>query len=298
MSEPESLAPGNKRPVTRRRTGCAGKRKNRPKYHSDIDSDDPDDDDYVDGNDSPAGIGGRPHPTKRRRRTVAPKIASDRLRYPTRDITPAATVSPPDQVADHAPTTGLHDIETIPIQGFLTRHVFLSRIVYTCSFQEDREPPFLYKPAGNATDGEDECRNRNVEPSTSKKPLAHTAARGAPFSPEEDELLVKLKERDNLPWSHIAEYFPGRKKNSLQVRYSTRLKGRGSRTRGVRRSGKTESISDAAATSREVVRDSDLRLRMADSRQNTSDLPPTVSPCRRRYGAPRPRRAVDRYSPV
>jgi hypothetical protein len=178
MSEPESLAPGNKRPVTRRRTGRAGKRKNRPKYRSDVNSDDSDDDDYVDGNDSPAGIGGRPHPTKRRRRTVAPKIASDRLRYRARDITPAAAVSSPDQVADHAPTTGLHDIETIPIQGFLTRHVFLSRIVYTCSFQEDREPPFLYKPAGNATDGEDECRNRNVEPSTSKKPLAHTPALG------------------------------------------------------------------------------------------------------------------------
>lgn len=39
-----------------------------------------------------------------------------------------------------------------------------------------------------------------------------------------DELLVRLKERDNLSWREIAKHFSGRTRESLQVRYCTTLK--------------------------------------------------------------------------
>ncbi|OAF59301.1 hypothetical protein VC83_04107 [Pseudogymnoascus destructans] len=43
----------------------------------------------------------------------------------------------------------------------------------------------------------------------------------------ENELRTDLlKEKDKLPWDEIAEFFPGRSKGTLQVRYSTKLKNR------------------------------------------------------------------------
>ncbi|KAL7755448.1 hypothetical protein ACKLNR_014546 [Fusarium oxysporum f. sp. zingiberi] len=46
------------------------------------------------------------------------------------------------------------------------------------------------------------------------------------FTPEEDKLLIELKENKELTWKQIAEYFPERSSGSVQVRYSTKLKGR------------------------------------------------------------------------
>lgn len=44
------------------------------------------------------------------------------------------------------------------------------------------------------------------------------------FTPEDDQLLVDLKEKYNLTWKQIAEFFPGRSSGTLQVRYCTKLK--------------------------------------------------------------------------
>ncbi|KAI9878896.1 MAG: hypothetical protein M1830_010200 [Pleopsidium flavum] len=46
------------------------------------------------------------------------------------------------------------------------------------------------------------------------------------FSPEDDQLLVDLKENKNLTWKQIAEFFPGRSSGTLQVRYCTKLKAK------------------------------------------------------------------------
>lgn len=46
------------------------------------------------------------------------------------------------------------------------------------------------------------------------------------FTAKEDELLINLKEKENLPWEQIGERFPRRSTGSLQVRYSTKLKNR------------------------------------------------------------------------
>ncbi|KAG4428132.1 hypothetical protein IFR05_016384 [Cadophora sp. M221] len=44
------------------------------------------------------------------------------------------------------------------------------------------------------------------------------------FTPEDDGLLVDLKENKSLTWKQIAEFFPGRSSGTLQVRYCTKLK--------------------------------------------------------------------------
>jgi len=46
------------------------------------------------------------------------------------------------------------------------------------------------------------------------------------FTPEDDTLLVELKETTNLTWKQIADFFPGRSSGTLQVRYCTKLKAK------------------------------------------------------------------------
>lgn len=46
------------------------------------------------------------------------------------------------------------------------------------------------------------------------------------FTPEEDSLLLDLKEDKNLTWKQIADFFPGRTSGTLQVRYCTKLKAK------------------------------------------------------------------------
>lgn len=46
------------------------------------------------------------------------------------------------------------------------------------------------------------------------------------FTPEEDTLLLDLKEDKNLTWKQIADFFPGRTSGTLQVRYCTKLKAK------------------------------------------------------------------------
>ncbi|KAF2754947.1 hypothetical protein EJ05DRAFT_494110 [Pseudovirgaria hyperparasitica] len=46
------------------------------------------------------------------------------------------------------------------------------------------------------------------------------------FTPEDDQLLVDLKEKKSLTWKQIADFFPGRSSGTLQVRYCTKLKAK------------------------------------------------------------------------
>ncbi|GAB7344578.1 hypothetical protein MBLNU457_3075t2 [Dothideomycetes sp. NU457] len=46
------------------------------------------------------------------------------------------------------------------------------------------------------------------------------------FTPEDDTLLVELKETTNMTWKQIADFFPGRSSGTLQVRYCTKLKAK------------------------------------------------------------------------
>lgn len=46
------------------------------------------------------------------------------------------------------------------------------------------------------------------------------------FTPEDDSLLLDLKEKKSLTWKQIADFFPGRSSGTLQVRYCTKLKAK------------------------------------------------------------------------
>ncbi|KAK3692021.1 hypothetical protein B0T22DRAFT_502840 [Podospora appendiculata] len=46
------------------------------------------------------------------------------------------------------------------------------------------------------------------------------------FTPEDDHLLMDLKENKSLTWKQIADFFPGRSSGTLQVRYCTKLKAK------------------------------------------------------------------------
>ncbi|KAJ5163271.1 uncharacterized protein N7500_005101 [Penicillium coprophilum] len=58
------------------------------------------------------------------------------------------------------------------------------------------------------------------------KPFPAPRAPKTRFGPEEDALLVRLKEEFQLSWKDIAWFFPGRKQETLQVRYCTKLRER------------------------------------------------------------------------
>lgn len=135
----QSYGPGIKRSTRASCARCTGKRQGRAKFSRDVDSDDPDDSDYTDGNDSGVSdIAASPHPTKRQRRIGAMKIQPARVRHKS----PHPVFSPPTQpkeiFANPCFDPSLEDIETIPVRGFLTRQPFLSRVVYSCAFEEDR----------------------------------------------------------------------------------------------------------------------------------------------------------------
>lgn len=54
-----------------------------------------------------------------------------------------------------------------------------------------------------------------------------SSRKGLPWSVEENRLLVKLREKENLAWSEVikrfGQKFPGRSKGSIQVHWSTTL---------------------------------------------------------------------------
>lgn len=58
------------------------------------------------------------------------------------------------------------------------------------------------------------------------EPAARPKGPKLKFTPEDDALLVELKETKNLTWKQIADFFPGRSSGTLQVRYCTKLKAK------------------------------------------------------------------------
>ena len=63
-------------------------------------------------------------------------------------------------------------------------------------------------------------------PSTTTKCKAAPARSKVRFTPQEDAILINLRERKGLLWEEIERSFPHRTKASLQVHYSMKLKNR------------------------------------------------------------------------
>jgi hypothetical protein len=58
------------------------------------------------------------------------------------------------------------------------------------------------------------------------EPAARPRGPKLKFTPEDDQLLIDLKENKSLTWKQIADFFPGRSSGTLQVRYCTKLKAK------------------------------------------------------------------------
>lgn len=70
------------------------------------------------------------------------------------------------------------------------------------------------------------ARGRTAKFTMPKRTRQRTSKNRKPYLPEEDELLLELKEKKGLSWKEICKQFPRRKYGSLQAHYAHRLKGR------------------------------------------------------------------------
>jgi hypothetical protein len=254
-------------------TSSMAKRKRKSVSPSDIDNDGYCDNDYADRNEDSDDSDTLPHPRKRRRRGVTVRYRTGQVRHNTQSTTQRETVRF-DEPRHHCQTPGLQDIETIPVRGYLTRQVLLSRVVYSFTFEEDRTTALLSNESTRSpSEDQGDGLRCGYRARSNRRPSGCATSRRAAVLSEEDKLLMKLKQKDHLPWSEIVKHFPGRTKGSLQVRYSTKLKGL----------SWFDETSDAASG--------------LDSSLHESACNRGHSGYQQRYGQPRARRRVERYSP-
>lgn len=241
---------------------------------SNINNNDHGDNDYADGNEDGDDSDSLPHPWKRRRRGFTVRQRTRQVRHNTQGTAQQETVCF-GEPRHHCQTTGLRDIETIPVRGYLTRQVLLSRVVYSFTFEEDRTTELLLnKSTRRPSEDQGDGLQSGYRARRNRKPSGCATSRRVAVLSDEDKLLIKLKQKDDLPWSEIVKHFPGRTKGSLQVRYSTKLRG-------------LSWVDESPEAAKGL--DSSL-LESACSSGNSG--------YRQRYGQPRERRRVERYSPA
>ncbi|QGA12429.1 hypothetical protein EYB26_000073 [Talaromyces marneffei] len=168
-------------------------------------SDDENDADYLDHSETDASES--LHPSKRRRRR--PCDASSASQGAPKKL---SSESPLAGQPESLPENSSPESESIPIQGFLRLRTKGTEVIYSLEFSQTHFSSFF---ADNQMKSP-RPHSRTAYPTTKN-----------PYSPEEDAFIIDLKAR-NLSWDEIedqfAERFLYRKKSSLQVRYSTKLK--------------------------------------------------------------------------
>lgn len=97
---------------------------------------------------------------------------------------------------DGRPISGLSDIETIPIRGFLTRKILLSKVVYSITFEERNDGTCLHEPGGIPSDCDREAQRRKL-PLQKSSQIGKSNRKPRALS-KDDELLIKLKEERRL----------------------------------------------------------------------------------------------------
>ncbi|CDM37292.1 Homeodomain-like [Penicillium roqueforti FM164] len=272
------------------RMASPNRKRDRDEYISDDSSDDPDgpdDADYV--GESGEDAHGSSVPSRRLKRARQPTMQLNTR--PPRQNTKRLSVDEAVQskvAADHTSLTSLHDIETIPIRGFLTRQILLSRVIYSVTFEEQAEHSCSQRSGRATSQYKNKIGSQHSKQTSQKGSRAGKTTGPTRFLSKDDQLLIELKEERSLPWKRIAEYFPGRSEGSLQVRYCTRLKGHKAGNSGhSRRSSNVRSESSYRGAPCEAVQAAGGKSKGTEE---------GVS--RPRYGPPRRRQTVDRYSPV
>ncbi len=114
----------------------------------------------------------------------------------------------------------------IPIRGSLTLQTFQSGIVYCLKFSQEEllfplEMERVQGVVSSASSGDRDRQQPHLRERVVSRPGRHST-----YSEDDDKLLIQLKEKGKLPWDEIAEYFPERSKETLQVHYCTKLKNR------------------------------------------------------------------------
>jgi hypothetical protein len=90
-------------------------------------------------------------------------------------------------------------------------------------------PPTVEKEGGDLRSSPRLTRSRERAPALDNSNMPRPSSRkGMPWLPEEEDLLVKLRREQGLPWSDVvrlfSEQYSGRTQGSIQVYWSTHLK--------------------------------------------------------------------------
>jgi hypothetical protein len=245
------------------------------------------------GEDSPF-LGGSSSKTRGRPRK-RPKRAMENTSASTNEQFPNLSVGGLDVTLGK--TQEIFGRGILRIQAHGPRHVYFMSFLPEEPHQpsmpspfEDQEENTCPRDSGVSAHCENEIGNQHSEQPSQKGSRAGKSTGRAQALSKDDQLLIELKEERSFPWKRIAEYFPGRSVGSLQVRYCTRLKGRKAGNSGRSgRSGRSSNVTSGSSyggTSCETVQAAVGR------RKNTQGV------ARQRYGPPRRRQIVDRYSPV
>jgi hypothetical protein len=169
-------------------------------------SDDENDADYLDHSETEDASESL-HPSKRRRRSPC-DASSASQGAPIKLSSESPLAGQPKSL----PENSSPESELIPIQGFLRLRTKGTEVIYSLEFSQTHFSSFF---ADNQMKSP-RPHSRTAYPTTKN-----------PYSPEEDAFIIDLKAQ-NVSWDEIedqfAERFLYRKKSSLQVRYSTKLK--------------------------------------------------------------------------
>ena len=141
--------------------------------------------------------------------------APNRLKRPRLDELDisVATMSPMDQ-------QGLDSIHNTPIAGPYSQAS--SAVQHHHHHLPDSGPPSKLARREDGGGGAPSVVGQAGMP----QPAARPRGPKLKFTPEDDQLLIDLKEHKNLTWKQIADFFPGRTSGTLQVRYCTKLKAK------------------------------------------------------------------------
>lgn len=281
---------GTKDSVSITRMASSNRKRDRDEYISDDSSDDPDgpdDADYVGESGEDAHGNSVPFHRLKRARRPAVQLKPRPPRQNTKRLAVDEAVQS-KVAADQTSPTSLHDIETIPIRGFLTRQILLSRVIYSVTFEEQAEHSCSQRSGRATSHYENKIGSQHSKQPPQKGSRAGKTTGPTRFLSKDDQLLIELKEERSLPWKRIAEYFPGRSEGSLQVRYCTRLKGRKAGNSG--HSGRSSNVRSESS-----YRGAPCEAVQAAGGKSKGTEEGVSRP---RYGPPRRRQTVDRYSPV
>ena len=105
------------------------------------------------------------------------------------------------------------------IAGAQSRHSPNPLHHYRCDTQDTHHPGGMACSPSPAASG-------TSEQGLSLPPARPASGPKAKFTLADDALLVDLKEKHDMTWKRISEFFPGRSSGTLQVRYCTKLKAK------------------------------------------------------------------------